>query len=391
MDALLDRDWDNAKNEDAIRYYEGKVIFPISIMRDDSKTPIEISIKKRDSYATMNIPNPKEWVVSYVNTRVFQKKTHSNALSEWAVMGNWAIVLEKLAGLALPEQWDIATVGKKLTPKHTILKSYLTYTFYRLQQEDKVQINREKGICAFNTGLVNRTYEPIYACFTAIDEDKKWKFQDFCKAGSRQWGKKLVATFNPLPQRASYFARKEDLLFDTDAPFERDTDHILLDNINRLPYEFLADEMRNVQEAQNLLKTAYSSPNSQERKAAFEELEDIIQDDSRVKRRLMNRLDDAIELARKRVEWNYKTAVPAFYPSRNVMCILLPLDLTDDDKPDVALVAELTESGAYLGQTIITMNMAYNNARLIARPDSDWLSTSDTYRYSEDEDLLLDE
>ena len=39
-------------------------------------------------------------------------------------------------------------------------------------------------------------------------------------------------------------------------------------------------------------------------------------------------------------------------------------------------MVELVESGAYLGQTILTMNMAYNNARLISRPDSDWLNTS---------------
>ena len=58
------------------------------------------------------------------------------------------------------------------------------------------------------------------------------------------------------------------------------------------------------------------------------------------------------------------------------MSLLLPLDLTDDERPDVALVVELVESGAYLGQTILTMNMAYNNARLISRPDSDWLNTS---------------
>lgn len=95
-----------------------------------------------------------------------------------------------------------------------------------------------------------------------------------------------------------------------------------------------------------------------------------------MKRRLINRLDDAIELAQKRVEWNFKTAVPAFYPTKNTMSLLLPLDLTENDRPDVALVVELMESGAYIGQTILTMKMAYNNARLISRPDSDWLNTS---------------
>ena len=43
------------------------------------------------------------------------------------------------------------------------------------------------------------------------------------------------------------------------------------------------------------------------------------------------------------------------------MSLLLPLDLTDNERPDVALVVELVESGAYIGQTILTMEMAYNN------------------------------
>ena len=60
---------------------------------------------------------------------------------------------------------------------------------------------------------------------------EQWRFEAFCKAGSRQWGKKLVATFNPLPRRPQYFKRKEDLLFDTDRELRRDVDHILLDNI----------------------------------------------------------------------------------------------------------------------------------------------------------------
>lgn len=56
---------------------------------------------------------------------------------------------------------------------------------------------------------------------------------------------------------------------------------------------------------------------------------------------------------------------------QNTMSLLFPPDLTENDQPDVALVVELMESGAYIGQTILTMKMAYNNARLFCRPDSD--------------------
>lgn len=185
-----------------------------------------------------------------------------------------------------------------------------------------------------------------------------------------------MSTFNPLPQRAAHFSRKEDLLFDGQRPLQRDADHILLDNIGRLPYEFLEEELRGNNAALEALDRAERAEGTGARSVALQDLRDEIEADARTKRRLVNRLDDAIELAQKRVEWNFKTAVPAFYPTKNSMSLLLPLDLTDDERPDVALVVELVESGAYLGQTILTMNMAYNNARLISRPDSDWLNTS---------------
>ena len=40
------------------------------------------------------------------------------------------------------------------------------------------------------------------------------------------------------------------------------------------------------------------------------------------------------------------------------------------------LVVELTQSGNYQGQTILPLREAYIDARLLCRPDSDWLDTS---------------
>lgn len=182
--------------------------------------------------------------------------------------------------------------------------------------------------------------------------------------------------FDPLPARAQYFERKEDLLFDTSRTLQRDVDHILLDNIDRLPVEFLREELRGSNDALSILEEIEQVADDSLFEEKYDELRDAVESNVRIKRRLINRLDDSIELAQKRVEWNFKTAVPAFYPTKNAMSLLLPLDLTEDEKPDVALVVELMESGAYMGQTILTMEMAYNNARLICRPDSDWLNTS---------------
>lgn len=369
--ALLDRDWKFALSNRALRYYEGKVIFPVSILRDDKETLVEVSLK-RDREADR--PGVMPWHVCFVDDFPRQKVRAGRALTEWAYLGSMDALVENLSDFALDEKWGFERDGE---PKeYSILKSYLTYTFYRLQSEGKVLEDEEKGIAAFNTGLVDPTYEAIYACFSPSNMEQPWRFEAFCKAGSKLWGKKLVASFDPLPQRAAYFEKKEDLLFDGNRTLQRDADHILLDNIDRLPEAFLAEELRGADDAIEALSRAVGAQDDSSKKAAYDELREAVESNVRIKRRLINRLDDAIELAQKRVEWNFKTAVPAFYPTKNAMSLLLPLDLTENDQPDVALVVELMESGAYIGQTILTMKMAYNNARLICRPDSDWLNTS---------------
>ena len=47
--------------------------------------------------------------------------------------------------------------------------------------------------------------------------------------------------------------------------------------------------------------------------------------------------------------------------------------LEDDETPTLALT--VTKIGNfYQGHTCLTLDMAYNNARLIAKPESNWLS-----------------
>uniref|UniRef100_UPI00386DD29D DUF3825 domain-containing protein n=1 Tax=Ruminococcus sp. TaxID=41978 RepID=UPI00386DD29D len=75
-------------------------------------------------------------------------------------------------------------------------------------------------------------------------------------------------------------------------------------------------------------------------------------------------------------KWNYKTAIPIYYPRVNNISLLLPLCLTNNDnKADVALVIQKLDTGNYQGQTILTLDMAYQDARQICRPNSEWLTT----------------
>ena len=373
---MLDRDFATALENNIVRSYQDKIIFPIGVLRSDGEKPLEV-IMVRNRVTGKSGVTPPPWFVLYVDDFVKENAEAKVALEKWANITNWNSMLSTLAATALPEMWDFDSDGTSANETYPILKNYLTYTFYHLQLEDKVCMNEEAGFAAFNTGLVNELYEPLYACFSKEgDQDASWSFTGFCRAGSRTLGKQLVRMFNPLPERAQYFSRKEDLLFDTDQPLELDSDHILLDNISRLPVDFLQDELDGNAESREIVNELAECTDVMRRHELFGELKEVIADNPRLLRRLMNRLDDAVEVALKRVEWNFKTAVPAFFPRRNSMSLLLPLDLTEDDAPDIALVCEHTESNAYLGQTILTMRMAYKNARLICRPDSDWLDTS---------------
>ena len=57
---------------------------------------------------------------------------------------------------------------------------------------------------------------------------------------------------------------------------------------------------------------------------------------------------------------------------RGQLQLLLPLCLSRPEQADLALVVVKVEQ-VYRGSTVLTLDMAYNNARLIARPDTEWL------------------
>ena len=82
--------------------------------------------------------------------------------------------------------------------------------------------------------------------------------------------------------------------------------------------------------------------------------------------------DGAVKRAKHMIDANYKTAVPQYYKGR--IQLLIPICLVSESVPDLALVVSKNDAGnQYLGHTCLTLDMAYNNARLIARPDSAWL------------------
>lgn len=313
-----------------------------------------------------------------------REPTANVRLTDWANISNARYAL--LAELALPERWyygddeDLADARNR----YPILKNYLIYTFMRLCHEGKVMLATDpqtgEEYAAFNTGLVDSKYEYIYAMFkqeSKYSDTYYWYLHAFAVAGEDE-GKTLVRLFNPLPAKANYFGNKiESMLYDTSTgDLSCDYTHILVERCSRFPLEFFEDNCPQSFTTINGVSIE-DIPNADDftQREYFAALSEKIAGDPRILKRLKNRFEDAVELAIKRVEWNYKTAIPMYFPTRNTMSLLLPLALVDEDKIDLALVVERHPSGSYQGQTVLPLDLAYSNSRLVTRPDSDWLKT----------------
>lgn len=225
---------------------------------------------------------------------------------------NWNNHTEELSSLAAHESWSNSTY-----PNNGILANYIVKTYNKLQSERNVIFKQDYAL--FNTGLFTKYYEPIYA-YQSGSEISFLTGYELSNIGITE-----------RPERANYFVNPELLLFDWHYPIDIQYKHILDDNKNktRLPKEFL------------------NSSN------------------------MVTILNGAIDTMKKRVSANYKLAIPQYYDGK--IQLLLPLCLMSDNKPDIA-IAVTKKDTCYQGHTCLTLDMAYNNARLIAKPESNWLS-----------------
>ena len=379
--ADLSADFEKAKAENSVRFYDGKMIFPCRWNRSDG-TPVELTLKP----STYEGKQP--WFLNFVDTQLRTREPRmvqpGRRLENFAFLGSWSAFLTELAEKAVPENWDFA--GSQHRDYH-ILIQYIKYTFYRLTREDKVCISGDRQFACFNTGLVDKHYDDIYACFTPNDPgcETEWKFAGFCTAANRTLGKQIVNYFSPLPEPPSYFERGEQLFFDVKRQLLTDFDHIIIDNADRLPLQFLAEQFTDSHEAADIVSEIRTATDNFHKRELYDQLRQILTDNNRLFVRIQNRIKDSIELAKKRVSRNYKTAIPSYYPKRNSMSLMLPLCLIDEENPDIALVVEQMPSGNYQGQTILTLGQAYIDARLLCQLNSEWLTTGIRDGQSEEE------
>lgn len=288
-------------------------------------------------------------------------------LTQWANI-NLKSAIETLKNMALPERWTYSVEDENYPSP--ILAKYLKWTFVKLMKEDKILYSNDYA--SFNTGLVDKFYKPIYAVFDKNKFNKQpWHFIDFCVAGSSTVAaRKLTDNFSHLPERASYIQNYDDVIYDTSLPVDVNWEHIILENIDRMPTELLRHVCLG---SFDVLEPSQINDNDKVR--YYDELRNVLESNPMRLSIISSMMGMAVEIAKHRVAWNYKTAIPVYYPTDDSVHLILPLalNINEPEEISIALVMTKTPSGRYRAVTIFTLDMAYSNARLVTKPSSDWL------------------
>lgn len=259
--------------------------------------------------------------------------TDTNLLKRFAFVGkpkDFDKKLRYLENLAEREKWrfyDPTAHNNELN----VLFYYVIHTFDRCCKQGRITVSIDENAAAFNTGLMTRAGEEICGLFTkstthdpSNPKSNYWFLVGFFVESDR----KFLEYDIEIPPMATYFNDYNELYFDPTKDIVINYEHIFRDNRDRLPSE-------------------------------------LLQMDEGVACQVLNGL---LGHARKRIMRNNRIPVPQFYNDR--IMFLIPLYGFGEDP--IVLALEQYDN-QYRANTVLTLNMAYNCARLLTRPESNWL------------------
>lgn len=260
-------------------------------------------------------------------------------LFETAYAPHWQETLDELELLALPEPWKFANpLIERKNDTNPILEKYI-FSVYQNQvmeyRNAQTPAEADKHLCArsgyicFHTGLMNRRHKSIYGF---LEKNRRpgslneWFLKGFFDDTST-----ALRNVETLPDKPFSHFRTEQWGFCPTSDIRVNVDHILdeAENRDRIP-EMLRD-----------------FPN------------------------LPLLLETGVELARRWATYMPSLVVPQLY--RGDIQFLLPICLHDPKQADMAMTLSPMD-GYYIGHTCLTLEMAYKNARLLARPTAPWLA-----------------
>lgn len=259
--------------------------------------------------------------------------------------------LEMLARMAQPERWTYKKVQD--IDAYKILRNYIQFTYERIDEENKFLYSKDCNYRCMNTGLLTTYNQEIVAVFAKNEVKGKqpWFFNGFFK----ETDKFVTTNFAGNPPLANYFENVDDLIYDSKLELKLKKEHIIDDNFERF------------------VEAGFSN-------AA---LIDVL-------------LDSAKITLEKKLKRNFKLALPFYYHN------------TETDERKIQLLAPLYFPGApvrlalvlnkiksenneyYEGVTVLPVEWAYMNSRLIVKPDEEWAKIIDEIDSVNDADSIQD-
>lgn len=239
------------------------------------------------------------------------------------------------------ERFQCRNYGTEL-PK---LRNYLNYTFVRLHDLERsnpgkyFRISPDGQWISFNTGLQNTHCSDLIATFQRYrprpDDDEQvrpdWVFKGCFAPNDRGFRDHFGGE---PPELAWYSGDSSDFVFDTSFRLEKDV------------FDHLFDRA----------KERAGMPNAPD---------EVVR----------NYLRGAIENLIPKIKRNYKVAIPVWYVEEKRMQLLLPfVSASKADDISCFLVERDDVTESYRLKTIFDMDQAYYSARLITRPDKEWLN-----------------
>lgn len=361
--ALILKDYTKAYLQNSFQKKDDAYIFSLSFKSKDNENLIA-SIKK----AAKGSPYPY-----YINFIGSDKEKAKDYLLDKIFFADYEGAIKSLAEITKEESWCY----HNSKDKHIILKIYLQYTFYQIISQNKLKFNKATSFACFNTGLKNEELEDIYAILLKSKDksiSQEYIFQGFTIAASQGLGKIIIEQFNPLPEKASYINSDSDLIFKDNAYIHTDYNHIILDNLDRFPLTFLQAICAPFKNENKIVTSIAKERNAFIKDKLYTKLEKCIEANTILFNSLKVYLESSVNKAIRLAKYDFRNALPSFFPTRNVMSLMLPLTFYPSNEIQAVLLIEKTPALNYQGQTILTLKQCYVNARLIGPLENTYLN-----------------
>ena len=190
--ATLEEDFRVARSTGSVEGTRSNATFPLRYLRAGGTDPVTVTLRRSAKAVT-----GKRWALVDVDAgesaEVGLEGLDEGARGPWSAflrpgdsfdpersfaqvvsIGSWEKALERLAGLAAPEDWG---EGRR------VLRDYLTMTFTRVRAEGKLAVSDDGAAADFDTGLLTPDELPIHANLSNMSGDIPWSLDGFSTVG----------------------------------------------------------------------------------------------------------------------------------------------------------------------------------------------------------------